>query len=54
MLNSDLIKKPKKEPCKHYDSVVGSILDKYVPTREYKNITQKTTNSMDDSINNEG
>ena len=34
ILNSDLIKKPKKELsalCQQYDFVLGSILDKYAP-----------------------
>ena len=48
-----VIKKPKKELsalCRQYDSVLGSILDKYAPVSTK---TQKTTNSMDDSRNNE-
>ena len=54
ILNSDLIKKPDKDLSalfQQYDSVLSSILDKHAPVSTK---TQKTTNSMDDSGNNEG
>ena len=54
ILNSDLIKKPEKDLsalCQKYNSVLSSILNKHAPVSTK---TQKTTNSMDDSGNNEG
>ena len=54
ILNLDLLKKPEKNLsalCQQYDSVLSSILDKHTPVSTK---TQKTTNSMDDSRNNEG